>query len=138
MEHKNYVYFSSSGSPLSTDDLQEVLDATFAARKSYRFLGLALRLSPDIVDCICNKIGDEKDKLCEILQEFLRKIDPPPTWDLLIAALETQTVDQKQLAQALRVKYGIEAEVCQETQSATPHTSTLQGRNRLMITLKIL
>ena len=99
------------------------------ARKSYKFLGLALRLSPDTVDCICDKSGNDKDKLCEVLKEFLKRVAPRPTWDLLVAALESPLVDQKELAQTLRIKYGIEAEVHQETQGATHHTntSTLQG-----------
>ena len=53
--------------------------------------------------------------LLEMLTDWLKYTNPPPTWNILIEALESPPVGERLLAQQLRDKY------CQRTEKRVTH-----------------
>ena len=59
--------------------------------------------------------------LLEMLATWLKRTNPPPTWEGLAKALESPAVGEGHLAQQLRDKY------CQGGEEAIPHIYSTSG-----------
>ena len=86
---------------LDPDDLHVVLSKIIDAKTKAEYLGLALGLSPATVESICQQYGDRQDRLLHILKEYLKKVDPDPTWKVIAEALRSPTVDFPYLAKRI-------------------------------------
>ena len=87
------------------DDLscvcEELLDVSY---KSFN-IGLKLQLKVGTLERLRHQYPDTSTCLREMLLEWLKKPDPPPTWEGLACALESRVVGEAQLAEQLRTKY---------------------------------
>ena len=68
-------------------------------------LGLNLKLSVGTLRRVRNRYPDSSEALREMLFHWLKKVDPPPTWEGLACALEGRSVGEPRLAEQLRTKY---------------------------------
>ena len=68
-------------------------------------LGLELQLRVGTLRRLRNEYPDLSEALREMLFHWLKKVDPPPTWEGLACALESRTVGEPRLAEQLRTKY---------------------------------
>ena len=68
-------------------------------------IGLKLKLSVGTLERVRDQYPDPSASLREILLHWLKKVDPPPTWEGLACALESRTVGESRLAEQLRTKY---------------------------------
>ena len=68
-------------------------------------LGLNLKLGMGTLKRIQKQYPDLSEALREMLFHWLKKVDPPPTWEGLACALESRTVGEPRLAEQLRTKY---------------------------------
>ena len=68
-------------------------------------LGLNLRVDVGILRRVRSQYPNPSDALCEMLFHWLKKVDPPPTWEGLACALESRTVGEPRLAEQLRTEY---------------------------------
>ena len=59
--------------------------------------------------------------LLEMLTVWLQRTNPPPTWNILIGALESPPVDERLVAQQLRDKY------CPKREGGVTHDYHTQG-----------
>ena len=58
------------------------------------------------MDCFKQNYSDQTDLMCEVLKHWLdTTTDPPPTWEAVITALRSPTVDKKKVADQLESKY---------------------------------
>ena len=64
-----------------------------------------LKLSVGTLERVRDQYPDPSTALREILLHWLKKVDPPPTWEGLTCALESRTVGEPRLAEQLRTKY---------------------------------
>ena len=92
---------------LGPDDLNTVLTEIIDAKVKAYYLGLQLSLTPATVEGICQQYGDPQDRLLQVLIEYLKKIDPHPTWKVIAVALKSATVDLPYLAERIEKKYSI-------------------------------
>ena len=92
---------------LGQNDLHVVLSEIIDAKTKAKYLGLALGLSPATVGGICQQYGDLQDRLLYVIEEFLKKIDPHPTWKAIAIAMRSPTVNFPDLAERIEDKYFI-------------------------------
>ena len=99
------VIFSYPATTLGVNDLscvwEELLDVS---HKSFN-IGLKLQLKVGTLERLRHQYPDTSTCLREMLLEWLKKVDPPPTWEGLACALESRIVGEAQLAEQLRTKY---------------------------------
>ena len=68
-------------------------------------IGLMLNLSVGTLACVREQYSGPSTALREMLFHWLKKVDPPPTWQGLAGALESRTVGEPRLAEQLKTKY---------------------------------
>ena len=69
----------------------------------WEYIGLALEIEQGDLSTI--KSDHHEAKICfrELLRLWMKQIDPPPTWSIMVEALEA--LDHKSLAEDLKTKY---------------------------------
>lgn len=100
---------------LSVDNLVVVQRRLYAVNTKWYNLGLELGQQVSTLDRIDAKYrGDTSKCFREVLTEWLKGVDPSPTWQAMVNALKSPTVAQYHLAEQ------IETEL-QPSMSAQPH-----------------
>ena len=84
--------------PLTLDDADNILEEIIEAQNQSFALGLKLKLSPHVVEAICENHCQPRDRLLQVLIEFTKQVDPRPTWRAIVAALRSPAVNLPQLA----------------------------------------
>ena len=84
--------------PLTPDDAVNVLEEILEAQNQSRFLGLKLNVPDYIVTGIHTQYSDPKERLYYVMVEFLKQVNPRPTWRTIVAALRSSAVNLPQLA----------------------------------------
>ena len=90
---------------LTEDDLQNVLTEILVAQNKSRYLGLALKIPTHVLDAIHSPSANPQDCLRRVLEEFLRGVDPRPTWSVIAVALRHPSVNLHRLAEKIEKKY---------------------------------
>ena len=75
------------------------------AQTQSRFIGLKLKVPNYIVEGIHQTYQQPKDRLYYIVLEFLKQVDPEPTWTAIADALKSPLVGFSRLAQKIERKY---------------------------------
>ena len=90
---------------LGIKDLAMVRGALIDVCTKWYHIGVELRLSEGTLSAIRTQFSDLTDCLTEMCTKWLKRIDPPPTWDALANAVESPSVGEEYLAQQLRKTY---------------------------------
>ena len=90
---------------LTLEDLSEVRGALFEARAKWYDIGIELKLSIGTLNTIREDFPQAADCLREMCINWLKCIDPSPSWAALAKALESPPVGEGHLAEQLRDKY---------------------------------
>ena len=92
--------------PLRSGDGKKVLDCLWEARTKWFHIGIQLDMEIAHLNAIRNKYRDEAD-FCftEMLTDWLKRMNPPPTWEALVDALKSQMVGYEQLADTIEKKH---------------------------------
>ena len=93
-----YTAVPTGDEPLTPDDAVDVLEEILEAQNHSRFFGLKLNVPDYIVTGIHTHYTDPKDCLYYVLVEFLKQVDPIPTWRAIVTALRSPAVNLRQLA----------------------------------------
>jgi len=90
---------------LSVDDLAAVQKRLFAVRTEWYNLGLELGQHAATLDSIdATNSGDPSKCFRQVMKEWLKGIDPPPTWQAVVKALKSPTVAQGKLAEQIQTE----------------------------------
>ena len=90
---------------LSLDDVNNVRKEIHTIRSKWQDIALELGMSIKDTVKIRSDFDDDKYRLLEILQWWLAKKQPKPTWGVLIESLRSCTIEEHKLADALQRKY---------------------------------
>ena len=88
-------------------DLDAVLNATLKAQNKYKYIGLGLNIPSYVIEKIERSEKDSQDRLCRVLEEYLKQTNPNPTWGAIVAALRKDKVNEPRLAKTIEDKYSI-------------------------------
>ena len=109
---------TSAGTTLDIDSLWDVLNELYDARSKWKMIGLGLRLRHSDLDAIS---GSLLECLQSSLSKWLKGIDPPPTWEALVAVLRSPVVGEEKKAQELEEKF------CSGAPTLTNTSTPVQG-----------
>ena len=87
---------------LGVNDLSCVQEKLLDVSHKWFNIGLMLKLRVGTLERLRNQYPDTSTCLREMLLIWLKKVDPPPTWERLAHALESRVVGEAQLADQLR------------------------------------
>ena len=90
---------------LGPDRLNDVRKELWDVSAKWYDIGLELGLRPGVLENIRYQNTDAPTCLREMSLHWLKKVEPPPTWEGLACALENCTVGEPRLAEQLRTKY---------------------------------
>ena len=91
---------------LSVSDLADVQRKLYAVNTRWYNVGLELGLKVPTLDSIDTKHrGDPSLCFRETLKEWLKGIDPSPTWEAMVKALKSPTVGDHQLAEQIQAEH---------------------------------
>ena len=77
----------------------------YSISSKWHNLGLQLQIPTESLNCIRMENPSMPECLLKLLTVWLERTSPPPTWNILIEALESPPVGEGHLAQQLRDKY---------------------------------
>ena len=90
---------------LAPEDAVDILEKLLPAQNKSYELGLKLKLQQHEVEAIHMKYSDPRECLLQIIITFLRKVDPRPTWRVIIQALRSPVVDLPTLARRVEAAH---------------------------------
>ena len=96
---------TESDRSLCETDVTQIYEEVFDVRSKSERFGRALRLPKGTVDSILGVCHNPEDRLLRIIDQFLRQLEPIPTWRVIVDALRTPLVNEPLLAQNIENKY---------------------------------
>ena len=95
----------SANAGLGEGDLVILCEVLDQVRNKYYYLGLHIGLLSSEIDCIVEDASrSSRDCLREVLKARLKETTPL-TWDIIIKALKSETVNEPRLAERIRQQY---------------------------------
>ena len=89
---------------LSDQDVAQVVKELFDVQTQSDRFGRVLKLPKATVDSIHQQYSDPRDRLFRIIDEFVKQVEPPPTWRVILEALRNPLIGQGNLAQQIEKK----------------------------------
>ena len=80
-------------------------------RTKWKMIGLGLRLPHSDLDAMS---GSPQDCLQSSMSKWLKGVDPPPTWQAIVAVLRSRAVGEERIANELEEKF------CRDIPSEAP------------------
>ena len=110
---------------LSLDDAATVLEELYKAQNHSQFIGLKLKVPQHIVDGILKAHSEPRDQLYDVIVEYLKQVEPGPTWRAIADALRSPVINLTHLAKTIEEKYCVAPTTPQRSElSATAHDKT--------------
>ena len=83
----------------------EVAGELLNVQRNSEILGRALKLSALTVASIQVQYRSPRDRLFHTIDVFLKQVEPPPTWRVILEALMNPLIGEARLAQVIEMKY---------------------------------
>ena len=98
-------YHTENASVLSDRDIRLVRREIYEVRAKWYDIGIELEVPTGTLKSIKSMYDSPAECLVEMLDTWLKQVDPKPSWRLLISALEQPTVGEERLAERLKHKH---------------------------------
>jgi len=99
------LHAACGATELTEGDLVTVLNEIYEARVRAHFVGLNLKIPTDVLESIKTRYDDDGERLYYVIMEFLKRLDPKPTWRAIVDALKSPTVNMAKLAEKIEAKF---------------------------------
>ena len=90
---------------LNHDDVPRVVCEILEVQTKSKTFGRVLGLPKVTVDSIHLQHNDPQECLFGVLDEFVKHVEPPPKWRVIVEALRNPLIGQHRLAQEIESKY---------------------------------
>ena len=90
---------------LSQDDVPDVVCGILDVQTKSDLLGRVLKLPAATVESIHLQYSDPQKCLFHVIDEFVKQVEPPPTWRVILEALRNPLIGQHRLAQEIERKH---------------------------------
>ena len=91
---------------MDQDEVIDIVEDILDAKNKSQFLAEKLRLPKHIINEIHKKQHSEAlEWLYEVIHEFVNRLEPRPTWGLVIQALRSPLIDLPLLAKKMEKKH---------------------------------
>ena len=86
--------------------MKALLNVLHPVRASWYNIGLQLDIPHTTLDCFKQNYSDQSDLIREVLKCWLKTVvDPSPSWEAIVTALRSPSVNEKSIAAQLESKY---------------------------------
>ena len=82
-----------------------MLEELLPAQNQSYILGLKLGLSAHVADSIHARHAEPRDRLLHTLMEFMKQVEPRPTWRVIIDVLRNPVVNLPHLAERVEAAH---------------------------------
>ena len=89
---------------LDQDDVIKIVEELLDIQAQSVFLARLLKLPSHIIEEI-KQYSDTKERLYNTVVEFVKQVDPKPTWRVIATALRNRVINQPRLAKHIEMKY---------------------------------
>ena len=89
---------SAGDDTLTPDDVVDIVEELLPAQNKSYVLGLKLGLPIYVVDEIHATREQPEQRLLRVLLEFVKRVEPRPTWRVIVDALRSHSIDLSRLA----------------------------------------
>ena len=93
------------GRTLNQEDVPNVVGEILEVQTKSKTFGRVLGLPKVTMDSIHHQNSDPQECLIGVLDEFVKQVQPPPTWRVILEALRHPLIGQHRLAQEIESKY---------------------------------
>ena len=100
---------------LSQNDDVEIVEELLPAKNKSVFLARKLKLPYYTVDALEKQYTDPQERLYHIIAEFLKGVEPRPTWRVILDALRSPVVNLPRLAEDIERRHGFHTPVNEPT-----------------------
>ena len=90
---------------LNQEDVPKVVCEVLEVQTKSKTFGRVLGLPKVTVDSIHQQNSDPQECLFGVLDEFVKQVEPPPTWRVILEALRNPLIGQHRLARDIESKY---------------------------------
>ena len=90
---------------LNQDDVADVVCEILDVQTKSKTFGRVLKLPKATVDAIHCRYSETQDCLFHVIDEFVKQLEPRPTWRVILNALRNPLIDHSRLAQEIERKY---------------------------------
>ena len=90
---------------LTRRDIIRVAEELYELRAKWKILGLVLGLRTSTVDAIDVEWRDTADQFIQVIDVFLKQVEPRPTWRVIVNALRSPLIRDHGLARKIEAKY---------------------------------
>ena len=87
---------------LSPDDATDVLEELLEAQNHAKYIGLKLKVPQHVLD---GTYSQPRDHLYAVIMEYLKQVEPRPTWRAIANSLRSSLVSLRHLALKIETKY---------------------------------
>ena len=101
-----FIFLDGVEETLSENDDMEILEELLPAKNQSVFLARKLKIPDHTVDAIHKEHADQKERLYRVIQEFLKRVEPRPTWRVILDALRSRVVNLPRLAEDIEKRHG--------------------------------
>ena len=88
---------------LSREDVAFIVEKIIGVQAKSEVLGRRLKVQSYRVDSILQQYRDPQDQLFHIIDEFVRQVEPKPTWRTILEALRSPLIGEAALAQEIQM-----------------------------------
>ena len=86
-------------------DLKDVQELLIGISHKWYDVGVQLNLESGVLKRIQRQYSNPADCLREMLEEWLKRVNPYPSWRALVQALTTHAVSERRLAEEINNKF---------------------------------
>ena len=90
---------------MNQDDVPKVVCEILEVQTKSKTFGRVLGLPKVTVDSIHQQDSDPQEQLLGIIDEFVKQVEPSPTWKVIVEALRNPLIGHPSLAQKIEHKY---------------------------------
>ena len=90
---------------MNQDDVPKVVCEILEVQTKSKTFGRVLGLPKVTVDSIHQQNSDPQEQLLGIIDEFVKQVEPSPTWRVIVEALRNPLIGHPSLAQKIEHKY---------------------------------
>ena len=90
---------------LYEDDIPKVVCEILEVQTKSKTFGRVLGLPKVTVDSIHHQNSDPQECLFGVIDEFVKQVEPPPTWRVIVEALRNPLINYYRLAHKVEMKY---------------------------------
>ena len=104
--YARFLSLDGAQKTLSQSDAIEIVEELLPAINESLFLAGKLKLLDHTVKALARQYTDPKECLYHIIVEFLKGVEPRPTWRVILDALRSSIVNLPRLAKEIERRHG--------------------------------